>query len=122
MTSIFLAVVGSRFVSDPRDAAVLEGTTVSLTCEIIGYPPGYIVWQKSNDSIVYEDVSLGGNINQVDKQISQSRQTTLTIKEIRRSNGGRYRCRSRRIYSRSAEMDVHCNDIYFVEIIANRRV
>ncbi|XP_065833912.1 cell adhesion molecule DSCAM-like isoform X2 [Oscarella lobularis] len=100
-------IIGSRFVSDPRGAAVLEGTTVSLTCEIIGYPPGYIVWQKSNDSIVYEDVSLGGNINQVDKQISQSRQTTLTIKEIRRSNGGRYRCRSRRIYSRSAEMDVH---------------
>ena len=110
---VITLLVGNRFVLDPQDETAFEGTTGSMTCRIIGYPPGNIIWQKSSDGgVSYENVLLNDSV-QVNDEMRTSKWilSNLTIMKVQRSDAGLYRCHSRNISSSSALMDVHCINI-----------
>ena len=71
---------------------ITEGTTTTITCEALGYPPPTIVWSKTNGILsdrvsVSESVSVPtgyGNVTRVN--------VNLTIANTSREDTGMYMC------------------------------
>ena len=75
-----------------NNLAVEEGSTTTITCEALGYPPPTVVWSRTNGALsgrvsVSDSISVPagyGNITRVS--------INLTITNIFREDRGEYMC------------------------------
>ena len=69
-----------------------EGSTFTVTCEAMGYPPPLIVWTRTN-GILSDRVSLSNNITSLTKDgFVSSIRVNLTISNASREDTGEYQC------------------------------
>ena len=69
-----------------------EGSTFTVTCEAMGYPPPLIVWTRTN-GILSDRVSLSNNVTSLTKDgFVSSIRVNLTITNASRKDTGEYQC------------------------------
>ena len=69
-----------------------EGSTFTVTCEAMGYPPPLIVWTRTN-GILSDRVSLSNNVTSFTKDgFVSSIRVNLTITIASREDTGEYQC------------------------------
>ena len=96
---------------DPQNETALEGTSITLSCQIAGYPPPSwnITWQKSVDrGISYVGVRSNGSLLIKFVKMPRSTLGILNITSLRRFDAGLYRCRYEELFSLPAQINVHC--------------
>ena len=69
-----------------------EGSTTTITCEAIGYPPPTVAWSRTN-GMLSDRVSVGDSISVPTEYGNVTRvSVNLTITNIFREDGGDYTC------------------------------
>ena len=96
---------------------ITEGSTISITCEAVGYPPPTTVWNRTDGSLSYRtllsdeaDISFGNSTVSVN----------LTLTNANREDTGLYQCTASNNYGsdeQNISITVHCK--YFSNSVAN---
>ena len=92
---MYIIHAGVTTISLLNDTIVREGSTTTITCEALGYPPPTVVWSRTNGTLsdrvsVSDNVSVptgNGNVTRVS--------VNLTITNARREDTGVYMCSAR---------------------------
>ncbi|XP_065833910.1 receptor-type tyrosine-protein phosphatase S-like [Oscarella lobularis] len=108
----FTLVVTLRpvFVSHPLGGRLLEGTNVTLSCVVIGFPLSGILWEWSMDANFlkfYNVTEVPGRITLIERDSERRGESQLLIDGVNRTESGYYRCHSGGVYSESAFIDVY---------------
>eukprot|EP00118_Oscarella_pearsei_P023283 m.275784 g.275784 ORF g.275784 m.275784 type:complete len:1931 (+) comp40604_c0_seq9:2253-8045(+) len=106
--------IGNQFVLNPVNNAPIEGTTVTLSCKVVGYPPGRIVWEKSSpNQDSFNILGLGGNVAAVIQNDTTSEMSDLTLTGIQRSDHGYYQCKATQIGNEVTSSPGYV-DVYYI--------
>ena len=90
----------AEITAHPQDVTVIEGSSVSLSCNAAGNPEPTISWTKDGSPISNNS------------RISSPREKNLTITNVNRTDSGEYRCVASNSLgsdtSNAATVDVQC--------------
>ena len=78
-------LVASEIFKHPSDVIAVEGQDVDLSCLVKGNPPSSVRWTKNEERL---NVTANSRLSVPKTNNDHS----LTIKDVRRSDAGQYRC------------------------------